>query len=178
MDLRRKNVLRWQILSVIWVLVVGTLLHFTYEWSGESLIVGAFSAVNESVWEHLKLGYWSMILFCLIEYPFIKEYSNNYFFAKATAIFAMNLFIVWFFYSYTALTGNHSLLLDVAAYIIGAVIYGIVSYKIMIKEHSIKLNKLGLILLVIFGTLFILFTYFPPKLPIFKDLQTGSYGVD
>lgn len=178
MDSRRKKVLKWQILSALWVIVVGALLHFTYEWSGNSPLVGAFSAVNESVWEHLKLGYWSMILFCFIEYPFIKNYSNNYFFAKAMGIFAMNLFIVVFFYSYTAILGTHSLFLDIASYILGAVIYGIVSYKIMIKEYNKNLNKLGLVLLVIFGALFILFTFYPPHLPIFKDPQTGSYGID
>ena len=173
-----KKVLKWQIASVIWVIVVGSVLHFTYEWSGNSPIVGAFSAVNESVWEHLKLGYWSMIFFCLIEYPFIKDYANNYFFAKAVGIFAMNLFIVLFFYSYTAMLGKHSLILDVIAYILGAVIYGIVSYRIMIKDYAKNFNKLGMIVLVIFGVLLILFTYYPPHLPIFRDSQTGSYGMN
>ncbi|MDD2482183.1 MAG: DUF6512 family protein [Lutispora sp.] len=178
MDLRRKEVLKWQILSVLWVIIVGSVLHFTYEWSGNSPIVGAFSAVNESVWEHLKLGYWSMIFFCLIEYPFIKDYANNYFFAKAVGIFAMNLFIVLFFYSYTAMLGKHSLILDVIAYILGAVTYGVVSYRIMIKSFNRNLNVVGFILLVMFGSLFILFTYYPPHLPIFKDPQTGRYGTN
>ncbi|MFA7572676.1 MAG: DUF6512 family protein [Lutispora sp.] len=173
-----KKVLKWQIASVIWVIVVGSVLHFTYEWSGNSPIVGAFSAVNESVWEHLKLGYWSMIFFCLIEYPFIKDYANNYFFAKAVGIFAMNLFIVLFFYSYTAMLGKHSLILDVIAYILGAVTYGVVSYRIMIKSFNRNLNVVGFILLVMFGSLFILFTYYPPHLPIFKDPQTGRYGTN
>lgn len=177
MIFEREKILRWQIASVIWVIVVGSLLHFTFRWSGNSPLVGAFSAVNESVWEHLKLGYWSMILFFLIEYPFIKGYTNNYFFAKAIGIFAMNLFIVLFFYSYTALTGKHLLLLDIISYILGAVIYGIVSFKIMMSNINKNINIIGLVLLIIFGALFIWFTYYPPRLPIFKDLETGSYGI-
>ncbi|MCW4022413.1 MAG: DUF6512 family protein [archaeon] len=35
--------------------------------------VGAFSAVNESVWEHLKLGFWPLILYTAIEYWKIKN---------------------------------------------------------------------------------------------------------
>jgi len=167
-DLWRKKIFKWQVISVLWILVAGSLLHFTYEWSGKSPIVGAFSAVNESVWEHLKLGYWSMIFFCLIEYPFLKDMVGNYFFAKAVGITAMNAFIVVFFYLYVALTGKHSLFFDILLYIIGAVIFGILNYTIMIKKHDGKLNRLGVALLVIFGFTFILFTYFPPNLKIFK----------
>lgn len=177
MNESRKRLLKWQIVSVVWVIVVGSLLHFVFEWSGNSPIVGAFSAVNESVWEHLKLGYWSMIFFCFIEYPFIKKYTSNYFFAKAIGIFAMNLFIVLFFYSYTALTGKPILFLDIVSYIVGAIIYGIISYKIMIKNYGRNINVFGFVLLLVFGVLFVLFTFYPPKLPIFKDSQTGNCGI-
>lgn len=153
---------------MFWVLIIGSLLHFTYEWSGKSPIVGAFSSVNESVWEHLKLGYWSMIFFCLIEYPFLKDYAGNYFFAKAVGIISMNVFIVVFFYLYAALTGKHSLFFDILLYIIGAVIFGILSYTIMIGKHNSKLNKLGFVLLLVFGLVFVLFTYFPPDFTLFK----------
>lgn len=173
----RKKVLKWQVLSVIWVIIVGSLLHFVFEWSGNAPIVGAFTAVNESVWEHLKLGYWSMILFCFIEYPFIKKYASNYFFAKAIGIFAMNLFIVLFFYSYTAIIGRSILFLDIGSYVVGAIIYGIISYKIMMRSFEKNVNMIGLVLLIIFGVLFILFTFYPLHLPIFKDSQTGIYGI-
>lgn len=168
MSLWRKKVLKWQIISVLWILIIGSLLHFTYELSGESPIVGAFSSINESVWEHLKLGYWSMVFFCLIEYPFLKDHAGSYFFAKAVGIIAMNIFIVVFFYLYAALTGKHSLFFDVLLYIIGAVIFGILSYAIMIKKYSRKLDRIGFALLLVFGLAFVLFTYFPPGLKIFE----------
>ena len=50
----------WQIITVIICLILGTLLHFTYEWSGENPIIALFSAVNESIWEHLKLAFYPM----------------------------------------------------------------------------------------------------------------------
>src|SRR5690554_2974684 len=128
MNLWAKKVLKWQIASVIWILIIGSLLHFTYEWSGKSPIVGVFSAVNESVWEHLKLGYWSMMFFCFIEYPVLKDSVGSYYFAKAVGIISMNTFIVVFFYLYAALTGKHSLFFDILLYIIGTVVYGVLSY--------------------------------------------------
>ena len=65
-----------QIVVIILAIVFGTLLHFTYEWSGENRIVGLFSATNESVWEHLKLVFYPMLILGLIEYYFVKNIAN------------------------------------------------------------------------------------------------------
>lgn len=53
----QKILLKYQIFSVIFTFIFGTLLHFTYEWSNQNLVVSLFSAINESTWEHLKLLY-------------------------------------------------------------------------------------------------------------------------
>ena len=64
---------RWHIAGFFWIVIVGSLLHFTYEWSGKSTLVGYFSPVNESLWEHLKLGYFSLSFFILIELGIKKQ---------------------------------------------------------------------------------------------------------
>ena len=46
---------KWEIIGLFVVIGLGNLLHFVYEWSGESPIAAAFSGVNESTWEHMKL---------------------------------------------------------------------------------------------------------------------------
>jgi glycerol uptake facilitator-like aquaporin len=52
-----KKVLIYEIVGTLFIIFLGSALHFTYELSGKLAIVGAFSAVNESVWEHLKLAF-------------------------------------------------------------------------------------------------------------------------
>ena len=52
----------WQIITIFICLILGILLHFTYEWAGENIIVGIFSAVNESTWVHLKLAFYPMLI--------------------------------------------------------------------------------------------------------------------
>ena len=64
MYLYYKKIKKWEIIGIFWVIMVGSLLHFTYDWSNKSLIVALFSSVNESVWEHLKLGYWALVFLC------------------------------------------------------------------------------------------------------------------
>ncbi len=46
------KILRYELFGIIFIVLLGSSLHFTYELSGENPLVGAFSAVNESVWEH------------------------------------------------------------------------------------------------------------------------------
>ena len=70
-------ILRYELFGMLFSSLLGGLLHFTFEFSGYNPIVGAFSAVNESVWEHLKLGFWPILLFTFIEYRGIKKQTNN-----------------------------------------------------------------------------------------------------
>jgi hypothetical protein len=51
-----KSALGYKLVGIVFIIIIGSLLHFTFELSGHQAI-GVFSAVNESVWEHLKLSY-------------------------------------------------------------------------------------------------------------------------
>ena len=42
--------------AVIPLIVVGSVLHFAYDWSGHHRVVAVFAAVNESYWEHIKIA--------------------------------------------------------------------------------------------------------------------------
>jgi hypothetical protein len=92
---------RWHIVGAIVTLVLGTLLHFTFDWSGGNLFVGLFSAVNESVWEHLKLLAVPILLFAIIEYFAYGRAYDNFIPAKLLSVLAGMLTIVVFFYTYT-----------------------------------------------------------------------------
>ena len=53
----RRRVLFFELTGIVFIIILGSILHFTFEWSGSQVVVGVFSAVNESVWEHFKLGF-------------------------------------------------------------------------------------------------------------------------
>nr|WP_236945659.1 DUF6512 family protein [Enterocloster clostridioformis] len=53
------------IAGILSVSLLGTLLHFTYRWSGRNPLIGLIAPVNESVWEHMKLLFFPMLLFGL-----------------------------------------------------------------------------------------------------------------
>ena len=49
------------------MLAAGNLLHFVYDWTGQSPVAGALAAVNESVWEHMKLLTTPWVLWSIAE---------------------------------------------------------------------------------------------------------------
>lgn len=174
----QKDVLIWQIAGASALLILGSLLHFAYEWSGHSPIVGIFSAVNESVWEHLKLGFWSLFLYSAVEYGFIRRKTHNYFAAKAAGILSLQVFIIVFFYTYTAIVKQEILILDILSYVVGCVLCQIVSYQLLTSRKLIKIvDASGILILAAHATALAVFTFYPPRLPMFQDSATGVYGM-
>lgn len=51
----KKSIPYWQAAGFIFTAILGTLLHFLFDWTNGSVIAALFSAVNESIWEHMKL---------------------------------------------------------------------------------------------------------------------------
>jgi hypothetical protein len=156
----------------------GFLLHFLFSWTGESKWIAWFVPVNESVWEHLKLGYWSVVLFSMVEYPRLKVYVNNYFLARFVGIILFELTILGIFYSYTLFTGENIVLVDIASYLLGGVVCQYVTYAMFRKEPVYGfLNQAALALILALGILFAVTTWYPPHHPLFEDHNTHTYGL-
>ena len=153
----------------ILVLISGALLHFTYEWSGNNPLVGAFSAVNESTWEHLKLSFYPMLLFGITSFFFIKDISNNFIEGLTIGILVSMLFIVVFFYGYQAIIGKNVDFLNILDFILGVIIGEFAFYKVATMEDSscVITNLLTISILMILFIYFVVFTYFPPEFRIF-----------
>jgi hypothetical protein len=172
-----KKINKWEIVGVFWMIIVGSLLHFTYEWSNNLTFVGVISSINESVWEHLKLGYWSLIFFSLIEYPAINRYVNSFLLGKALGIVVLEATIIGVFYSYTAIIKRSILWVDISSYVLGAIFCQWISSSMIKKKFSRTSETIGLIIFIVLGFAFIVFTFYPPKLPIFMDPITKTYGI-
>ena len=174
----RKLAFGYELAGIVFIVIIGTILHFTFELSGNQPVVGVFSAVNESVWEHLKLGFWPALVWALIEYKYIEKSSNNFLFAKTVGIYLIPIVIPILFYSYTAFLGESVLVIDILTFVVAVIVGQLVSYKLLTYRKMPEiLNRISLVALVLLGVAFVLFTFYPPHLPLFKDPVTGEYGI-
>lgn len=171
-----KNIKNFHIISFIIVSILGTLLHFVYDWSSKNAIVGAFSAVNESTWEHLKLIFFPMLLTTIIGFFCIGKTNKNYICGRTKGVLAGMIFIITFFYTYTGILGKNIAIIDISSFFIGVLIAEYISYKIINNPNYRCNNILSSISLIILLFCFIIFTYNTPKIGIFKDPVTGMYG--
>ena len=173
-----RTVFIYELIGIVFIIFLGSTFHFTFALSGNHPIVGAFSAVNESIWEHLKLAFWPSLLLTVIEYPLLRKTTNNFFTAKAIGVYLMVTIIPLVFYSYTAFSGKSIFAIDILSFVAAVIIGQLLSYKLLTyRQLPRNLNKMAVAAIILLALAFIVFTYYPPQLQIFKDSITGKYGI-
>ena len=103
--------------GILFTLILGTLLHFTYHWSGENPFVALFSPVNESVWEHLKLLFFPVLLYTFFEIIVLYKGSGHFLTSRLLAVCMGMFFIVSSFFTYTGLFGQDFFVLDILIFV-------------------------------------------------------------
>lgn len=170
---------RWQLLGFLFVCAAGTALHFLYDWSGGSAIAAPFAAVNESVWEHMKLLFWPMLLWAAAEAPALGGYLRGFWPAKALGVLLGLALVPVLYYTYTGALGLSSLWADIAIFFAAAAAAFWVETRLLGRERRRGgwTRPAALIVLAALAAAFLLFTFFPPHIPLFQDPVTGGYGL-
>ena len=167
----------------LFISVLGVLLHFTYEWSGDNPIVALFSAVNESTWEHLKLLFFPMLLLTIIELLFTekRQLPSNYLFARTTGILSGMAFIVLAFYTLTGVFAKLPDAVNITLYFLGVFLALCIENKIN-RGNSQNHSAFAAIILLALTIAFFVFTKYPPSIGLFANpVLTGfhrSEGAD
>ena len=173
----QKNVLGWQVKSFGISTLAGTLLHFLYDWTGGSILVAPFSGVNESTWEHMKLLFWPLLILAWVQQKDFKEFQN-YWCIKLVGILVGLLAIPVLFYTYNGMFGKSPDWVNIAIFYVAAGLAFLLEGYLFQKNAVVcKRSTVPIGSLLFLGLLFILFTFFPPRLPLFQDPVTGTYGI-
>ena len=165
---KKNSILIFEIISTIFVMVLGTLLHFTYKWSNNNMLVGIFSPINESIWEHLKLMFFPMLITIIIGYLYKGKDIDNYLSSKVIGTIVMLSFTIVFYYTYSGILGTNYTGVDVSIFFIAVALGQYVSYKLM-KTKFHGNNITATIILLVLLLCFVIFTFFPPNIALFKD---------
>ncbi len=167
------------IAGIIFCSISGVLLHFAFDWTNQNAFVGLFSAVNESIWEHLKLLFYPVIIFSIYEYFLYGKNIPSFIPLRTLGVFIALFFIVSAYYTYSGIIGEHYAFVDIALFFIAVVIvFFFTAIAIKNKPTVTKLSvSLSLISIVIFAILLSVWTFNPPHINLFRDVPNGTYGI-
>ena len=177
-----KRLFNFEIIGVFVIFTLGVLWHFLYKISNENIIAGLIAPVNESMWEHWKLGLYPILIYSIVEYAFVKKEANNFLFSKFICIIVFEIICfsitaLWNFF-FKELGATNEMIVDIADYLLGILIGQTVSYIIAcISLPNKKLKYIAIIGILFHIIIFIIFTFKPPIQEYFKDTNTGEYGI-
>lgn len=161
----------------IFTAVVGTLLHFLFDWASENTVAALFSAVNESIWEHLKLLFYPMIAVAVIEYLFWGKETCSFWCIKLIGILAGLMLIPVVYYTYTGVLGVKADWFNIAIFFLAAAVVYWMETKLFQRGYTCQITaKLAMILICLISIAFTILTFIPPHIPLFQDPLTGTYG--
>ena len=168
----KRTVWLWELFGFAAVSLLGTLLHFLYEWLGKPIWIAPFSGVNESTWEHMKLLFWPMLIFAFIQGIFFKGY-NGFFCIKLRGTLLGLALIPTLFYVYNGVVGKSPDWLNIAIFFISAAAAFIYETKKLGgkgEQQNVQYcsDIAAIAALVLIALLFVIFTFTPPALNIFR----------
>lgn len=169
------NIKKSSIISFLFVSILGTLLHFTYDWSGQNPIVGIFSAQNESTWEHLKLLFFPMLFLTIIQCLISSKLSPDFIQNRTIGIVSGMLFITVVFYTTWGITGKLVDWWNITLYFFGVLFaFWIEANEADKNEKMAKCTAIAILIVITLA--FIIFSFHPADTGIFYDLSKHPKG--
>ena len=173
----KQTISRWQMGGFLFTSVLGTALHFLFDLTGGSAAAALFSAVNESIWEHIKLIYYPMLIFSLIEYRVWGQEVEGFWCVKLKGMLLALVLIPALYYTYTGALGVSADWFNVTIlFITAAAVYYMETKHFRENRHCPLKGWVSFALILAIGMLFVWFTFSTPRIPLFQDPVTGTYG--
>lgn len=164
---RNKRLCISTLIGTILVTIAGTLFHFLYDWSNQNFIIGLFTPVNESTWEHMKLVYIPMFLYFIAEFSFLYKAYPKLVCADFAGILVGTLLVPVLFYTYTGVLGFHNMFLDILTFILSVLGGFLVRCRSLLLPCHRRNTFFYFLSVLILGVCFLIFTYHPPVAALF-----------
>ena len=173
----KKSIGLWQLMGFATTSLVGTILHFLFDLTNNAIWIAPFSGVSESTWEHMKLLFWPMFAFAILQSFFFKDVKCFWSIKLKGVLIGLALIPV-IFYTYNGVIGKSPDWINITIFFTSAAIAYIYETKQFKNKTVCKSSMLPILTLCIIAFMFILFTFKTPEINIFKDPITGNYGIE
>ena len=159
--------------------VLGSLLHFLFDWTKHNRFMAIFCAVNESYWEHIKIAIWPVMLVQVALFLLGGHQLPAFIPAATIALYSIPISMVGMVFAYKAFTKRNILWIDIPVFF---VTIAIAQYIFVLALEQLSATPATVLVAVFFllGLViaFGLFTLRPPKEPDpFMDPINQKYGL-
>ena len=166
----KKSLSFCQFAGFIFTSVMGILLHFAYDLSNQNPFFALFSAINESVWEHMKLLFFPMFVFAWIESRSFGEEYESFWCVKLIGIVSGLVLIPTLFYTYTGAFGVSRDFINIAIFFLAVAFTYILETRLLNqKKIACRWPKVAVVILLLIALAFVIFTFNPPQIPLFEE---------
>ena len=166
-----------KIISIIIAFVLCFPIHFIYDLF-PNFISSIFAPVNESIWEHMKILFTSIVITGVIQKIIVKKKNlnfNNVCISNVTSgILSIPIYLIMFIPIYNLMGEN--LFISLFIMLITIIISEWISYSIM-NMKDLGLEDASIILVIAMYVIFIMLTYNPPSSSLFEDPIDHYHGI-
>lgn len=156
----------------ILVFLMSFILHFIYQWTGESVIVGAFAPIDESIWEHTKLAFFPLVFLYSVYYLVCFKKTDidkeKWFTCMLLNIIISVLLIPMLYYFINSGLGIENTFVNIMILLVSLVLGGLISAHFYKYGRGINF-VLSICITVFLVFIYILFTYSKVDLPMFYE---------
>lgn len=157
----------------LWLVICGSVVHGVYGLSGSNIVVGLFVPINESVWEHFKLGYAAMLLWHLLPSRIKPSGWKDDPFSSVIGLISINMVIIAVFFTIRSFANDFGtrLTIDIGSYVVGCLVAGQIMrrWTPTFRGH----RTFGILVWLCIGITFAVLTVWPPQLPLFIEGGLG-----
>lgn len=166
-----------KIFNVFFLFFLSFLWHFMYKLLPNNIFAIIFP-VNESIWEHMKIIYYCLLVSSILEYFLYKRYKlgvNNFYISMMVkSLLGVIVYLIIFVPIYKLV--GESMIISIGLMLAIYILMEFISYKIFnSEEYNIKV--LPIIIIVLASILFTILTFFPLHNFLFFDYISFGYGI-
>ena len=159
--------------NFILIALIGSLFHFMYEWTNENVYLAFLWPTNESIFEHLKMFFFPIMIVSLIQSAFVTEKKGLFLSSRVYGTLFSIVGCIAFYYVYKVNAPEIKDAVYIASYYIFLFLGLFVSYNIYrhMKTMPEYLMWIAFAIVLILAILFINYTYKPLDTEFFKIIE-------
>ena len=166
-----------KIINVVFLFLLSFVWHFMYDLFPNNLFALVFP-VNESIWEHMKIIYYCLLLGSLLEFVLCKrnniKINNFYIEAMVKSLLGVIFYLIIFIPLYLWL--GESMIISIGLMLVTYIFMEFIGYKILVSEE-LNINILPVIIIALGCIMFVILTFYPLHNFLFFDEVKFGYGI-